>query len=904
MAFNKAKALQEAEKSVAQGKISQAIKQYTQIIEKDPDDLVLMNTLGDLYLRDKNLKEALNQFYKLAGSFMQEGFTVKAIAIYRKISKVASNTAEPLLKMAELYQTQGLGREAREQYTNAFEFFKKTGKNAQALDVIRKVVGLDPTAVVPRVRLAEFAEKLGEKKEAAEAYLAAAEVALAHGDEASMSNSLAKAAALAPEDSRLHLLQAKLALRRKAPAEAEKILVSSAGLKDNLAAKKLLLEARIAAQRLDTAEPLLPEVFRANPSNYSPVAAYTGACLAKKDYDAAFRTLRVLAPELVAARQGARLLESLRQIWLALPKHLPTLEMIAEVSERIGDDSMLPEVQEALGHAYTEAGDLEKAETCFRKLVARDPENEAYTDLLKQVLQKRGKQYVPANATALADREMALEPEAAETASGASGIDPAEAAAVKDAIDNSDLFARYNLTEKAVAELEKVLADYPNQVQIHQRILEVSQKTMRDRGAQAADALVRIYTESGDQLRAERYRNAAAALREGLEVPEQAEEKMAPLETSEPPPPSMAAPGPAEIDLSQEFAFSAPQEAEAEPALEVPLDLGASFAQSASEPAPAESEAPQPEAVAGLGPEAASPSGAVAEEKSGPFNFDEAVQEIDFYLQNGFHEEARKVVEGLEASYPGNPDVAKLAERVASRQPNPAAPAPEVAPPQSEPEAKAPVEAAPAPGPAATTKAGGDVLGSLASDLASSMGELEAPASKQAAQPASHQSKEGQPAQPSEAPSGIAQLSGLLDELGGTEEAQAQGEDPETHYNLGVAFREMGLLDEAIGEFQKVLREAQNGKYPPQFLQACTLLAASFTEKGMPAIAAKWLTRALETPGLDTEGTLAILYDLGNAYEQAGDARSALEKLTEVYSQNIDYRDVAEKIRILHQKAS
>ena len=54
MAFNKAKALQEAEKLVIQGKISQAIKRYFDILDRDPSDLILLNTIGDLYIRDRN----------------------------------------------------------------------------------------------------------------------------------------------------------------------------------------------------------------------------------------------------------------------------------------------------------------------------------------------------------------------------------------------------------------------------------------------------------------------------------------------------------------------------------------------------------------------------------------------------------------------------------------------------------------------------------------------------------------------------------------------------------------------------------------------------------------------------------------------------------------------------------
>src|SRR5258708_19655383 len=118
MAFNKAKALQEAEKSVSQGKTAQAIKQYLVVFEKEPTDLALLNTVGDLYVRDKNMPEALKYFHKLADSYTQEGFTVKAIAIYKKISKLDPSGVDVLLKMAELYTVQGLARQAPEQYTH------------------------------------------------------------------------------------------------------------------------------------------------------------------------------------------------------------------------------------------------------------------------------------------------------------------------------------------------------------------------------------------------------------------------------------------------------------------------------------------------------------------------------------------------------------------------------------------------------------------------------------------------------------------------------------------------------------------------------------------------------------------------------------------------------------------
>ena len=157
------------------------------------------------------------------------------------------------------------------------------------------------------------------------------------------------------------------------------------------------------------------------------------------------------------------------------------------------------------------------------------------------------------------------------------------------------------------------------------------------------------------------------------------------------------------------------------------------------------------------------------------------------------------------------------------------------------------------------------------------------------------------PAQSSE---GVASpLSGFLDDFKDGDQAQEAQDDPQTHYDLGVAFREMNLLDEAIGEFQKVVKNVEKGIYPPNFLQVCTLLALCFMDKKMPAIAIKWYMRALELPGLTEDATMAVTYDLGMAYEEAGDAKKALEKFSEVYSQNIDYRDVAEKIRLLQTKS-
>ncbi len=131
------------------------------------------------------------------------------------------------------------------------------------------------------------------------------------------------------------------------------------------------------------------------------------------------------------------------------------------------------------------------------------------------------------------------------------------------------------------------------------------------------------------------------------------------------------------------------------------------------------------------------------------------------------------------------------------------------------------------------------------------------------------------------------------------EEVIAGDDDPETHYNLGVAFREMGLLDEAIAELQKVCSSIDRGQAFAQPVQTYTWLAQCFIDKGVPEAAIRWYEKALNIPGLDGEARLAINYELGSACETALDKPGALRHFTSVYGTNIDYRDVAERIQAL-----
>jgi pilus assembly protein FimV len=130
-------------------------------------------------------------------------------------------------------------------------------------------------------------------------------------------------------------------------------------------------------------------------------------------------------------------------------------------------------------------------------------------------------------------------------------------------------------------------------------------------------------------------------------------------------------------------------------------------------------------------------------------------------------------------------------------------------------------------------------------------------------------------------------------------DAATSDEDPETHYNLGIAFREMGLLDEAIGELQKACQSFDRGRPFPQIMQTYTWLAQCFLDKGVPEAAVRWYDKALQVPSIDGDTRVALNYELAAAYETAGDKPAALKHFMDVYGSNIDYRDVAERIKVL-----
>jgi tetratricopeptide (TPR) repeat protein len=106
----------------------------------------------------------------------------------------------------------------------------------------------------------------------------------------------------------------------------------------------------------------------------------------------------------------------------------------------------------------------------------------------------------------------------------------------------------------------------------------------------------------------------------------------------------------------------------------------------------------------------------------------------------------------------------------------------------------------------------------------------------------------------------------------------------------------MDLLDEAIREFQLAASLTGPADGTPRFLQCCNMLGHSFVQKGMPQAAVLWFRKGLDVPGRSGEEYKALQYELGAAYEEMGDLKSAVAAFTEVYGLDVSYRDVADRL--------
>lgn len=240
------------------------------------------------------------------------------------------------------------------------------------------------------------------------------------------------------------------------------------------------------------------------------------------------------------------------------------------------------------------------------------------------------------------------------------------------------------------------------------------------------------------------------------------------------------------------------------------------------------------------------------------------IESIEFYLAQGYNELADRSICALEAEFGNRPEFGDLRDKIASGDADVEAEAAREAEAQLYQEIPEPP---PAP-------------------LVESPAEISAVA-------------EPTPEPVFGAPGGDF-LDEFRNELGLEEAPAPVDDDYETIFHTAVAYREMGLLEDAIRGFQDAVNRVRPTDSTRRFFQCCNLLGLCFVEKGMPNLAIMWYRRAMETPNLSSEESHAMLYEMGNSYAVAGDQTKAVECFEQIYAVNVGYRDVSMRLEKLY----
>ncbi len=745
MVFEKAKVLKAAEKFLSQGKINAAIKEYRQIVDNDESDLTTLNMLGDLYSRAGQNDEAISCFSRIAEHYREQEFTLKAIAMYKKIERLKPRDPSVAAKLAVLYTSQGLTADARTQYLVVADAFSRAGKTKDTLEVLHKVADLDPNNTEIRLKLANGYLKEGLESEAADAFREAgtrlfesdhAEAALAafgkalelrRNDEIALKGVVSTHIALGSAD------------------EAAEILERMAGeTPHDFDLLSMLARTYIAAEDAVGAERATARLVAENHASYTRFLDVVRLYLKRSETSDAVRVLSGITEQLLAGREETELLELIQEALVQDPEHVDALRLLVRLYWWQRDMENLRSALEGLAEA-ARAGGLD------------DDERYALTQLVR--------------------------------------LTPDE---------------RYS-----------------------ERLVELG-------GAQDAEEPAFVPEPAAN------------------EVPSFESFAIVDQETS---------PGTTEVT---EFEFNSVSDQSA-------ADSSTSFADLADESVAAfevEANTNEPSIVAfelssGTFEESVTlqPDEAVASEAKGGMDsvILQELESVDFYISQGYVDIAGDTLDLMEKQFGSRPEIDSRREKL-----------------------QAAVAASPS-----TKSPGSDVFEFGDSEMFVQDAGVEPPPPPP-----------NEPVIASEDGKSIdAGLAEIFEEFrAAAEEEPAGKEDFETHYNMGTAYKEMDLVDEAIQEFQIAAGLAKQGDGTPHYLQCCNMLGHCFLQKNMPRAAVIWFKKGLEAPGHGDDEYKALRYELGLAYEQMGDLNRAIEVFTEVFGVDVSYREVGEKLKELQSQ--
>jgi tetratricopeptide (TPR) repeat protein len=384
-AESKAKLLDDAERYVLHGKIPQAISAYLKIVSIDPDDVLILNTIGDLYLKLNSVAEANRYFSKVADNYVRNSFFLKALAVYKKILSTEPNNIEINSIMASLYAKQGLGIDARNQYLRVAALFEREGKSKESLNAYEAIIELDPLNSDIHRKLAGFYQAEGAADKAQTHWLGAARAQAQTGDLNGAVSSYERAAQLAPLDQGAMEGLLACCLKMGNPRPAIEELKKSADLApQNLGWREMLGRAYLESGDPNAAAETFHAVFSMDESRYENFFLVTQAFIAKEDFDQATNSLDPIIPILISRRETERAVKLYESILQRRPQYIPALIKLNALYSSIGDQLRCLETMDEIANGFLGERRPVEALEYLEKILQAEPESAKHRELHRQ----------------------------------------------------------------------------------------------------------------------------------------------------------------------------------------------------------------------------------------------------------------------------------------------------------------------------------------------------------------------------------------------------------------------------------------------------------------------------------------------------------------------------------------
>lgn len=143
---------------------------YLKMAEEDPSDMRVKLKVGELYFKKKEIEKGIETFKEVAEKYTEDGFNLKAIAIYKNILKVSPGSVEFNERLAELFNKMAIPQDAMMQYRIVINYYQTHNMKDAALSASRAMVEVDPENIENRKQLAELLQSMGESDEALREY--------------------------------------------------------------------------------------------------------------------------------------------------------------------------------------------------------------------------------------------------------------------------------------------------------------------------------------------------------------------------------------------------------------------------------------------------------------------------------------------------------------------------------------------------------------------------------------------------------------------------------------------------------------------------------------------------------------------------------------------------------------